>query len=54
MERCPKCDTILKSNQKFCTKCGFKILPKKADSIKINQLISQIPILGKIHEPKVA
>jgi putative transposase len=32
----------------------FKILPKKADSIKINQLISQIPILGKIHEPKVA
>ena len=32
----------------------FKILPKKADSIKIKQLISQIPILGRIHQPKVA
>jgi formylglycine-generating enzyme required for sulfatase activity/lipopolysaccharide biosynthesis regulator YciM len=45
MERCPKCDTILKSNQKFCTKCGFKILPKK-EKLE-TEILAKIDVIQK-------
>lgn len=46
MVKCPKCGNNLKSNQKFCTKCGTKIEDLK--KIKLSpEILAKIDILQK-------